>query len=88
MFAQNPQSKEYRHLVIYFNILISKKKFHETYWQCTLYWDSAQFTVCSSTMDQNMPLLSLLMGNVEILFTFISFGGCEGYHLPFKQQFN
>lgn len=36
-----------------------------------------------SSMDQIMPLLVLLMGNAEIL-NFISFGGCEGCHIPFK----
>lgn len=37
-----------------------------------------------SSMDQKMPLLVLILRNAEILQNFISFGGCEGCHTPFK----
>lgn len=57
---------------------------HNTIRQCTLYWDGAQLTRCGSFMDQNMPLLGLLTSYVEILLYFLSFGGDEGYHMPFK----
>lgn len=37
-----------------------------------------------SSMHHNMPLLVLLMRNSEIRLNFISFGGYEGCHIPFK----